>query len=364
MTETRIKVGVIGCGVVSADYFHVLPHFSILSVVACADLNRERAQAKAAQYHIPRVCSPEELLADQEIDLVVNLTTPEAHAEIGMAALHAGKSLYTEKPLTVSREEARQLLETADARSLLVGCAPDTFLGAPLQTCRKLIDEGCIGQPIAVTACLMTHGPENWHPNPAFYYQPGGGPMFDMGPYYLTTLVNLLGPVRRVVGATKMTYPERMITSQPKHGTKIAVHTPTHVTGLLDFASGVVGTLTTSFEVWASELPAIEIYGTDGTLSIPNPSLFAGPIRLKRAYSQEWQTVALIPNHHVEGRGLGIVDMAHALRSGRPHRASGALAYHVLDIMHAFYDAAQVGKYIDIASSCERPAPLTLEELQ
>jgi predicted dehydrogenase len=364
MTETRINVGVIGCGVVSADYFAVLSHFPALDVVACADLNRERAQAKAAQYHIPRACSTEELLADPEIDLVVNLTTPEAHAEIGVAAIQGGKSLYTEKPLTVSREEARQLLTMAAARSVLVGCAPDTFLGAPLQTCRKLIDDGCIGQPIAASACMMTHGPEDWHPEPAFYYQPGGGPMFDMGPYYLTALVNLLGPIRRVTGATKLTYPEREITSRPNSGLKINVQTPTHVAGIIEFATGVLGTITTSFEIWASEIPPIEIYGTEGTLSIPNPSFFAGPIRLKRARTKEWQTVALMSNHHVDGRGLGIVDMAHALRSGRPHRASGELAYHVLDIMHAFHESALEGRRIDITSSCSRPAPLALEELK
>jgi predicted dehydrogenase len=364
VTETRVNIGIIGCGVVSADYFGVLPHFPMLDVVACADLDRERAQAKAALYHIPRVCSPEELLADPGIDLVVNLTTPGVHAEIGIAALQAGKSLYTEKPLTVNREEAQQLLEMAGARGLLVGCAPDTFLGAPLQTCRKLIDDGWIGQPIAVSACLMTHGPEDWHPEPAFYYQPGGGPMFDMGPYYLTALVSMLGPVRRVTGAVKMTYPERIVTSQPNYGAKIEVYTPTHVTGIMDFANGVIGTITTSFEVWASEIPAIEIYGTEGTLSIPNPSYFVGPIRLKRADTQEWETVALISNRHVDGRGIGIVDMAHALRSGRPHRASGQLAYHVLDMMHAFHESAQSGRYIDLTSSCDRPAPLALEELK
>lgn len=364
MTETRVNVGIIGCGVVSADYFRVLPHFPVLDVVACADLNRERAQAKAVQYHIPRVCSTEELLVDPAIDLVVNLTTPEAHAGIGMAALQEGKSLYTEKPLTVSREEAKQLLAMAATRNVLVGCAPDTFLGAPLQTCRKLIDDGCIGEPIAVNACMMTHGPEDWHPEPTFYYRPGGGPMFDMGPYYLTALVNLLGPIRRVTGATKLTYPEREITSQPNSGEKINVQVPTHVAGVIEFASGVLGAITTSFEVWASEIPAIEIYGTEGTLSIPNPSFFVGPIRLKRAHTQEWQAVALLPRHHVDGRGLGIVDMAHALRNGRPQRASGELAYHVLDVMHAFHEAALEGKHIEIASSCERPASLILEELR
>lgn len=364
MTETRVTVGIIGCGVVSADYFRVLQHFPVLNVIACADLNLERAQAKAAQYHIPKVCSTEELLTDPEIDLVVSLTTPEAHAEIGMAALQEGKALYTEKPLTVNREEARQLLTMAATRNVLVGCAPDTFLGAPLQTCRKLIDDGYIGQPIAASACLMTHGPEDWHPEPTFYYQPGGGPMFDMGPYYLTALVHLLGPIRRVTGATKLTYPEREITSRPNTGAKIRVQIPTHVAGIIEFASGVLGTITTSFEVWASDIPAIEIYGTTGTLSIPNPSFFNGPIRLKRARAQEWQTVTLMSHHHVDGRGLGIVDMAHALRNRHPHRASGELAYHILDVMHAFHEAALEGRHIEITSTCSRPTPLAMEELK
>jgi Predicted dehydrogenases and related proteins len=360
MIETRVNVGVIGCGVVSDDYFSTLSQFPLLDVIACADLNRVRAEAKAAIYHIPRVCSPAELLADPDIELVVNLTTPSVHAEIGMAAVQAGKSLYTEKPLTVYREEARHLLDLADVQGVLVGCAPDTFLGAPLQTCRKLIDEGRIGQPIAVNANMLTHGPENWHPEPAFYYQPGGGPMFDMGPYYLTALVHLLGPVRRVAGMVKKTYPERIITGRLHHGTKIEVAIPTHISGLLNFASGVIGTLTTSFDVWASEIPAIEIYGTEGTLSIPNPSFFVGPIRLKRAGERTWETVPLLSHLYRDGRGLGIVDLAQALRADCSPRVSGKLAYHVLDIMHAFHDAAQSGEAIDLESSCDCPAPLAL----
>jgi predicted dehydrogenase len=361
--ETRVNVGVIGCGVVSTDYFSILPQFPLLNIVACADLNEERARAKAAAYHIPKVCRPHELLADPEIELVVNLTPPGAHAEIGMSTLQNGKALYTEKPLTVKREEARQLLDLASARGVLVGCAPDTFLGAPLQTCRKLIDEGQIGQPIAVNACMLTHGPEDSHPDPAFYYQPGGGPLFDMGPYYLTSLVSLLGPIRRVAGTVKKTSPQRIITSQPNYGTTIEVDTPTHISGILEFASGVVGTLTTSFEVWATEIPAIEIYGTEGTLSIPDPSFFGGPIRLKCGRASSWETLPLLSHPYRDGRGLGVVDLARALRSdGRP-RAGGTLAYHILDVMHAFYESSQAGRYIDLASSCNRPAPFVLENL-
>lgn len=362
MIDTKVSIGIIGCGMVSGEYLKILSQFPILDVVACADLDPTRARSRAAQYHIPRVCSTDEMLADPEISLVINLTTPGAHARLGLAAVQAGKSLYSEKPLTIKRDEACSLLRTASAQGVLVGSAPDTFLGSPLQTCRKLIDEGWIGRPIAAAACLMTHGPEDWHPNPAFYYQPGGGPMFDMGPYYLTALISLLGPVCKVMGATQTTYSEREITSQPHNGSKIAVQIPTHIAGIMHFASGVIGTITTSFEIWATETPALEIYGTEGTLSIPNPSFFAGPIRLRRAHSREWSTVSLIDHNYIDGRGLGIVDMAYALRDRRLHRANGELAYHVLDIMHAFHDAALEECSIEISSTCTRPAPLELEE--
>jgi len=362
MIDAKVPIGIIWCGMVSGEYLKILSQFAMLDMVACADLDLARARARADQYHIPRVCSTDEMLADSEISLVINLTTPGAHAGLGLAAVQAGKSLYNEKPLTVKREEARSLLGCANARGVLVGSAPDTFLGAPLQTCRKLIDDGCIGQPIAASACMMTHGPEDWHPDPAFYYQPGGGPMFDMGPYYLTALVSLLGPVRKVVGATQTTYSEREITSQPRNGSKIAVQVPTHIAGIMHFASGAIGTITTSFEIWATETPALEIYGTEGTLSIPNPSFFAGPIRLRRAKSREWSTVPLIDHNYIDGRGLGIVDLACALRDRRPHRANGDLAYHVLDIMHAFHDAALEERSVEIASTCTRPAPLEQEE--
>jgi len=213
-------------------------------------------------------------------------------------------------------------------------------------------------QPVAAVAFMMNHGPEHWHPDPDFYYQVGAGPMFDMGPYYLTALVNLLGPVRRVTGSAQITSLERTITSEPKYGTMIRVNTPTHVAGLMDFASGAVGTIITSFDVWGSNLPRIEIYGTNGTLSVPDPNTFGGPVGLTRARQQEWENVPLTHGHAENSRGLGVADMAAAIRSGRSHRASGALAYHVLDLMHAFHDASREGKHIDVASTCERPAAL------
>jgi predicted dehydrogenase len=358
MIETKVKIGVIGCGVISGNYFEGCKTFDILDVVACADLEAERARAKAERYGIPRACSVEELLADPDIEIVVNLTTPAVHYEIALAAIKAGKSVYNEKPLAVSRGEASEILDTAAARGVLVGCAPDIFLGGVLQTCRKLIDEGQIGRPIAAAAFMMSHGPEGWHPEPDFYYQPGGGPMFDMGPYYLTALISMLGPVSRVTGSTRTTYAERTIGSQLHRGKKIKVATPTYVTGVLDFAGGAIATMITTFDVGASELPAIEIYGTEGTVSTTNPSYFRGSLRMWRSGERSWSTVPLSYGYSDIGRGIGVADMAYALRSGRPHRASGELGYHVLDIMHAFDDSARAGNHVVLTSTCERPAPL------
>jgi predicted dehydrogenase len=258
----------------------------------------------------------------------------------------------------VTREEGRRLLDAAAAGGVRVGGAPDTFLGAGIQTCRKLIDDGWIGQPVAATAFMLCHGHEHWHPNPAFYYQPGAGPMFDMGPYYLTALINLMGPVRRVTGAARITFPERTITSQPLHGSIITVNTPTHVAGVMEFASGAIGTIVTSFDVHAHELPRIEVYGSEGSISVPDPNGFGGPVRIRRAGAAEWREVPLTHGYSENSRGIGVADMAYALRAGSDHRASGELAYHVLDIMHAFLDSAQQGRHVDLESTCVRPAPL------
>jgi len=293
MTNSKTRIGVIGCGNISPIYLQAGKRFEILEVAACADIDLERAKARAAEFDIPKACSVEELLADPDIDIVVNLTIPKAHSPVGLTVLQAGKSVYNEKPLAALREEAQPLLTTARERGLRVGGAPDTFLGGGLQTCRKLIDDGVIGEPVAATAFMMGHGHESWHPDPAFYYQVGGGPMFDMGPYYLTALINLLGPVRRVTGSTRISFPERTITSQPKYGTKIEVKTPTHIAGVLDFASGAIGTIITSFDVWGHHAPIIEIYGSEGTLSVPDPNTFGGVVRVRKAREQEWVEVPL-----------------------------------------------------------------------
>ncbi len=357
MTEP-VKVGVVGCGTISGIYLKNAQWLSAFEIAACADLFVARAVARAAEYGVPKACSVAELLADPEIEIVLNLTIPNAHAAVAMAALEAGKSVYNEKPLAISRADGQQMLALAAQKGLRVGCAPDTFLGGGIQTCRKLIDDGVIGAPVAAVAFMMNHGPEHWHPDPDFYYQPGAGPMFDMGPYYLTALVNLIGPVRRVTGSTRITSPERTITSEAKYGTTIHVNVPTHIAGVMDFASGAVGTIITSFDVWGSTLPRIEVYGTEGTLSVPDPNTFGGPVRLNRGGTREWEDVPLTHGHAENSRGIGLADMAAALRSGRAHRANGALAYHVLDLMHAFHDASDAGAHITVASTCDRPAAL------
>jgi predicted dehydrogenase len=349
---------VIGCGNISRIYLQAPQTFGILNIIACADLDMERARAQAERYNIPSACTVEELLANPQIELVINLTIPSVHAEVGMAVIQAGKSLYNEKPLAISREEGRQLLEAAYARGVRVGCAPDTFLGAGLQTCLQLINEGAIGTPIAANAFILSHGPERWHPDPEFFYQPGAGPLFDMGPYYLTALIALIGPIRQVTGMARVTFPERVITSEPKYGAKITVNTPTHIVGVMDFEGGAVGMLVTSFDVWSHQLPYIEIYGSEGTLSVPNPNIFGGLVRLRRAGEGEWSDIPLTHEYTKNSRGIGVADMAYAIRSGLPHRASGELAYHVLDTMQAILEASAEGKHIALTSTCNRPEPL------
>ncbi|WP_019535929.1 Gfo/Idh/MocA family protein [Paenibacillus ginsengihumi] len=355
----QVKVGIIGCGKISGIYFKNCRSFPMVEVAACADLDLERARAAAEEHGVPKACSVQELLDDPGIDIVINLTIPAAHAEVCLQAIHAGKHVYVEKPLAVTREEGRSILDAAKAKGVLVGSAPDTFLGGGIQTCVKLIEDGWIGTPVAATAFMLGRGHEHWHPDPEFYYAKGGGPMFDMGPYYLTALVAMLGPIRRIAGATKVSYPERTITSEKKFGKVIPVETPTHVAGVMDFHSGVIGTMITSFDVFGGhQLPRIEVYGSLGTLSVPDPNTFGGPVLLKRHDAQEWKEIPLSHGYAENGRGLGVLDMAYAIRNGRPHRASGELAYHVLEAMHGFHDSSDEGRHYIMQSSCERPAPM------
>jgi predicted dehydrogenase len=357
--DAKLKAGIIGCGTISASYFKGLQPFGIVEIAACADLELSRAQARAVEFCVPKACSVEELLRDPDLTIVINLTIPKAHAEINLAAIHAGKHVYCEKPLATTRDDGRKILEVAKSKHVRVGCAPDTFLGGGIQTCRKLIDDSAIGAPVAATAFMANHGPESWHPNPDFYYRPGGGPMHDMGPYYLTALVSLLGPIKSVAASTRISFPERLITSQPLSGTKVTVEVPTHYSGVIDFASGAVGTIVMSFDVWGHHLPRVEIHGTEGSLSVPDPNRFDGPVRLRKARESEWIEVPLTHSAEV-GRGIGVADLAYSIVSGRPHRANSDLAYHVLDAMCSFDEAGKSRRSLDLASTCARPDALPL----
>lgn len=369
----KMNVGIIGCGAISGIYLYNCYRMSNLRPVALADLDPARPVGKLeeikAKYNaewklpgepvLPRTCTPGELLAAADVELVLNLTVPKAHGEVSLAALQAGKHVYCEKPLARSRAEAMPLLALAREKALRIGSAPDTFLGAGLQTCRKLIDDGWIGTPIGCTAFMTCPGHESWHPDPEFYYQVGGGPLFDMGPYYLTALVHLLGPVRRVGGMAKITYPARTITSAKKFGQSIAVETPTHIASTLEFAAGPIGTMLMSFDVWGANLPRIEIYGTGGSLSVPDPNTFCGEIKVKIGRG-DWGTVPLTHSYKENARGLGAADLAAGFFHRRVHRASGELAYHVVDVMESCLEAAQAGKTLEVASTAERPQALPM----
>ena len=356
--STPAQVGIIGCGNICDQYFKSCAGFADIEIVACADLMSERAEAKATQYGV-RALSVNALLNDPDISIVLNLTIPQAHAEVDLAALAAGKHVYSEKPLALSADDGRRILAAASERGLRVGCAPDTFLGGGLQTSRKLIDDGWIGRPVAATAFMVGHGHEYRHPDPAFFYKAGGGPMLDMGPYYITALIHLLGPVTRVTGSSKITFPQRVITSKPKYGDVIDVDVTTHLASALDFANGVVATVVMSFDVWAHNLPRIEIYGSEGSLVVPDPNRFGGPVLLRRAGAEAWSEIPL--SHSAEvGRGIGVADMASAIRNGRAHRASGELAMHALEVMLAVDEASACGRHMAIESSAARPELLPL----
>lgn len=355
----KLNIGIVGCGNISGIYLkNCTGVFDNLQVKAVADLIVERAEAKKEEYDLPLVCSNDELFNNPEIDIVLNLTTPDAHAEVALGALKAGKHVYGEKPLAVSLENGKKMVRLAKEKGLKIGAAPDTFLGGGLQTCRKLIDDGWIGKPVSATAFMVNHGHESWHPDPEFYYKVGGGPMFDMGPYYLTALVSLMGPISRVTGSARITFPERTITSEAKNGQIINVDVPTHIAGVMDFENGAVASIITSFDIWDSTLPRIEIYGSEGSIVVPDPNTFGGPIYLKRHNHEEWKEIPLSHGYTVNSRGLGLSDMAQAIIDDGKHRASGELALHVLEAMHGFHIASDSGKHYNMQSKCEQPAPL------
>lgn len=356
----KIKIGIVGCGNISQIYFTNLTSlFRNTQVYACCDLVAERAQKKAAEFNVPHIMTLEEMLNDSEIKIIVNLTTPQGHYEICKKALLAGKNVYVEKPLSLETCRGDELVALAAEKGLLIGGAPDTFMGAGIQTARKLIDDGFIGKPIGATAFMMCHGHESWHPDPEFYYKKGGGPMFDMGPYYLTALVNLLGGVSQVCAMTSMPFKTRTVTSEKKFGDIIDVEVPTSVYGIMKFANGALGTIITSFDVWGSELPRIEIYGTEGSLSVPDPNCFGGEVKLKTQHADKFVSVPLTHNYSENSRGMGVSDMAECLLNGGNNIAGGKLADHVLEIMHAFHISGDSGNFYTMKTKAGKPQALS-----
>lgn len=356
----KTKIGIVGIGCISGIYLdNITKVFQEIEILGVCDLIRERAEKAAHDYQIPKIYDTmHELFADPEVDLVLNLTRPYEHFDVTAAAIAAGKHVYSEKPLGASFEEGKKLMELAKEKGTLLGCAPDTFLGAGIQTCRKLIDDGMIGTPVAGSAFMVCRGHESWHPDPAFYYQYGGGPILDMGPYYVTALVSLLGPVHRVSGMTKKSFPTRRITSEPFYGTTVDVEVDTNINGLMQFGNGVVASIYTTFDAYKAEVPFIEIYGSEGTLSVPDPNTFGGKVRLYRKGSDEFKEIPLLFDYSENSRGLGLADMAKAIHTQREARANGELALHVLEILSSFQKSSEAGMHLELTTTTRRPEPM------
>ncbi len=369
---SKLGVGVVGCGNISMTYLRNAAIFPGVELRACADAAPEAAKARAGEYGI-RALSVEELLAADDVDLVLNLTVPNAHFEISLAALTAGKHVFTEKPLAVTAGQGRMLVDEAKRRNLALGSAPDTFLGAAGRTARRLMDEGAIGRPTTGTAFMMTRGMEHWHPNPQFYYQPGGGPVLDMGPYYLTMLVNLLGPVRQVMAMAATGQAQRLITAPgPFQGTSFTVGTPTTLMSLLEFAGGAIISVGMSWDVFRHSNQPIELHGSEGSLRLPDPDTFGGALAISRK-GEAWQEIETAEKAYgainwpyaapdrANYRMLGVADLARSLVDKRRPRASGELALHVLEIMEGILEAGRSGGTVAIPTG-PQPAALSEEE--
>jgi predicted dehydrogenase len=356
------EVAVLGCGMISGAYAPTIAEFDHLDLVACADLDPARATEVAERHGIPQVPSIEELLAHPTVEVIVNLTPASAHEAVIRSILEAGKHAFSEKPLGVDRAGAGALVDLAAERGLRLGCAPDTFLGTGLQTAAAAIDAGVIGTPIAATAFVMGAGPERWHPGPEIFYERGAGPLFDMGPYYVTALVQLLGPAVRVAAMARGQDVARTIHAGPRKGESIAPAVPTHVAATVEFGGGAIATLVTSFDVAATRHRHIEVYGTEGTLSVPDPNAFEGEVSVRRLGDQAWTPLDPRPATIPQQRGIGLAEMVWATNAGRSHRASGDLALHVVDVMAGAITAADERRTVDLTTTCDRP-PLLAEGL-
>lgn len=356
MSERTYRIGIAGCGTIFPAYMEGLARFSHLEVIRCADIIPERALMGHEKYGIPRYGGPDELLADADVEIVLNITPPLTHFEVSSAALEAGKHLYTEKPITTDLGDANRLLDLAEGTELVLGSAPDTFLGSWGATSRAVVDSGALGEIAAATAFIPHNRVETWHPDPGFLFQAGGGPTLDRGPYYIAALVNLLGPIAEVAGVTRIGASTRVVSAPDRLVEEVEVVVPTHSTAVLRFESGVLGTIIFSSDIWATELPHIEVYGSAGTLSLPHPNWFDGPVRFNSGATREteWQVV---PSVAPEGglRGEGIADMITSLQTGRPQRTGPELARHALEVLLAVERSSDEQGFITIESRCERP---------
>jgi predicted dehydrogenase len=357
-----LRVGIVGVGKISEQYLATIPSLPILRLVAVADLDVDRATLVAEQHGV-RASTVDDLLAAPDVDVVLNLTVPSAHVEIGTRALQAGKHVFAEKPLGLEPAPALAMLELADALGLRVGSAPDTVLGTGVQTARALVESGAIGTPIAASVFWSAPGHERWHPAPAFYYQPGGGPLLDMGPYYLTALVHLFGPVVRVFGRSTRSERTRTIETGPLAGSTFPVDVDTHVSAVLEHAGGVTSTVTVSFEIWRTRSPLFEVFGTSGTVAVPDPNMFSEPVEIATREDPEWRAVPDSAGYRDGARGIGLADLAEAIEHDRPHRASGRVALHVLEIMDAVLRSSASHGAVEIESGVDRPEPVPFRSL-
>lgn len=361
---SKLGIGIIGCGNISTAYLKLAPLFKSLEMRAVADMNMDAANARAEEFGV-RALSVDELLAADDIDIVVNLTIPDAHFAVSKSILEAGKHVYSEKPVVLTFDEGRQLSDLSAAKGLRIGSAPDTFLGGAHQQARSLIDEGAVGKIIAGTCHVMGHGMEHWHPNPDFFYQPGAGPILDIGPYYVTNLIQLIGPVEKVVSLATTTFKERIISSEPRKGEKVPVNTPTNIHALLQFKNGATVTLSASWDIWAHRHANMELYGEDGSLFVPDPNFFGGTVEMA---GEDGEIKPVEQSDHPFGvrnqgdnanyRTAGLADMATAIMEDRPHRCSMELALHSVDVMTAILKSGETGAFVEMSTTCERPAAL------
>ncbi|MEY4779915.1 MAG: hypothetical protein RLZZ607_1228 [Pseudomonadota bacterium] len=368
----KLGIGIIGCGNISTAYLKLAPLFKGLEVRAVADINMDAAKARAAEFNV-KAQSVDDLLANPALDIVINLTIPDAHYPITKRILEAGKHAYSEKPLVLTLEQGTTLRDLAKAKGLSVGCAPDTFLGGAHQQARAILDEGTIGEITTGNAAIQAHGPESWHPSPEFFYQPGAGPVMDMGPYYIATLINLLGPVKRVGALTSSAEPERTIGSGPRQGQKIKVNTPSNIQALLEFHSGATISFSASWDVWHHKRNHFELYGTKGTLYVPDPNFFGGTVEVALAGGEAqvqspWDHPFGKINQNHNGRDLanyrtaGLADMAQAHMEGRDHRCSLERTLHGVDVMTSILKSGETGQFITLTTTCTRPAALGIAE--